>query len=147
MDAKWRKPERTTDHGQATGKLYYLRLRVDCTLFCSPCQRQCELLPSPGVCHPLTFHILIFSSETAKPIDLKFGRKHLWKALYKECYSLGKSYLSFKQRRWFFKNQPIRKKNCLWWPCLLTDWDEMSNLYRKHSIDASYQVSGKITLA
>jgi hypothetical protein len=33
--------------------------------FNSPCQRQCELLPSLGVCHPLTFHILIFSSETA----------------------------------------------------------------------------------
>jgi hypothetical protein len=26
-----------------------------------------------------------------------------------------------------FKNQPIRNKNCLWWPCLLTDRDEMSN--------------------
>jgi hypothetical protein len=25
-------PERTTDHGQATGKLYHLRLRVECTL-------------------------------------------------------------------------------------------------------------------
>ena len=24
-------PERTTDHGQATGNLYYLRLRVECT--------------------------------------------------------------------------------------------------------------------
>ena len=33
----WRKPEypeRTTDHGQATGKLYHLRLWVECTLFC-----------------------------------------------------------------------------------------------------------------
>ena len=39
------------------------------------------------------------------------------------------------------KNQPIRNKNCLWWPCLLMDWDEMSNLYRGPSIDASYQVS------
>jgi hypothetical protein len=29
----------------------------------------------------------------------------------------------------------------LWWPCLLTDRDEMSNLYREPSIDASYQVS------
>jgi hypothetical protein len=26
---------RTTDHGQATGKLYHLRLRVECTLFCN----------------------------------------------------------------------------------------------------------------
>jgi hypothetical protein len=41
----------------------------------------------------------------------------------------------------FFRNQPIRNKNCLWWPCLLTDRDGMSNLYRGHSIDASYQVS------
>ena len=44
------------------------------------------------------------------------------------------------QRR-FFRYRPIRNKNCLWWPCLLTDRDEMSNLYRGHSIDASYQVS------
>ena len=27
-------PKRTTDHGQATGNLYHLRLRVECTLFC-----------------------------------------------------------------------------------------------------------------
>jgi hypothetical protein len=27
--------KRTTDHGQATGKLYYLQLRVKCTLFCN----------------------------------------------------------------------------------------------------------------
>ena len=40
-----------------------------------------------------------------------------------------------------FLNQPIRNKSRLWWPCLLTDWDKMSNLYREPSIDASYQVS------
>jgi hypothetical protein len=45
------------------------------------------------------------------------------------------------QRRRFFRNQPIRNKNCLWRPCLLTDQDEMSNLYRGPFIDASYQVS------
>jgi hypothetical protein len=39
------------------------------------------------------------------------------------------------------KNQPIRNKSCLWRPCLLTDLDGMSNLYRGPSIDASYQVS------
>ena len=41
----------------------------------------------------------------------------------------------------FFRNWPIRNKNCLWWPCLLTGLDEMSNIYRGPAIDASYQVS------
>jgi hypothetical protein len=31
-----------------------------------------------------------------------------------------------------FKNRPIRNKNCLWRPCLLTDRDEISNLYTFH---------------
>ena len=44
------------------------------------------------------------------------------------------------QRRRFFKNRPIRNKNCLWWTCLM-DRDKMSTLYRGPSIDASYQVS------
>ena len=39
------------------------------------------------------------------------------------------------------KIRPIRNKNSLWQPCLLMDRDKMSNLYRGHSIDASYQVS------
>jgi hypothetical protein len=37
-----------------------------------------------------------------------------------------------------FRNRPIRNKNCLWWPCLLMERDEMSNLYRGPSIDAFY---------
>ena len=41
----------------------------------------------------------------------------------------------------FFKYRPIRNKNCLWWPCLLTDRDEMSNLHRGHAIDASCHIS------
>ena len=45
------------------------------------------------------------------------------------------------QRRRLFRNRSIRNKNCMWGPCLLTDRDEMSNLHRGHSIDASYQVS------
>ena len=45
------------------------------------------------------------------------------------------------QRRRFFRNWPIRNKNCLWWPCLLLDRNEMTNLYRGPYIDDSYQVS------
>ena len=48
------------------------------------------------------------------------------------------------ETRTFLRNQPIRNKNCLWPPCLLTDRDEISNLYRGPSIDASYQVSARL---
>ena len=52
------------------------------------------------------------------------------------------SSLPFNRKNdFFFRYQSIRNKNCLWWPCLLTNQDEISTLYRGPSIDASYQVS------
>ena len=34
----------------------------------------------------------------------------------------------------FFRNRPIRNKNCLWWPCLFRNRAEMNNIYRGPSI-------------
>ena len=38
------------------------------------------------------------------------------------------------QRRRFFRNQPLRNKNCLWWPCLLN----RSEL-NEHSLERTFQ--------
>ena len=45
------------------------------------------------------------------------------------------------QRSRYLENRPTRNKNCLWWPCLLVDWDKISHLSRGPSMNASYQVS------
>ena len=58
-------------------------------------------------------------------------------ASYQVSYHLAKWF----QRKSCFRNWRIRNKNCLWRPCLLTDQNRMSNLYKGSSIDASYQVS------
>ena len=66
----------------------------------------------------------------------------LHKGLYKDASYQDSIYLAKRfQRRRFFRNQPIRNKNCLWPPFLLTDRNQMSNLYRWPSNDASYHVS------
>ena len=58
-------------------------------------------------------------------------------AAYQISYHLAKWF----QRKSCFRNRPIRNKNYLWWSCLLTDQNGMSNYHRGPSIDASYHVS------
>ena len=45
------------------------------------------------------------------------------------------------QRRRFLEIDQSKTRIALWQPCLLMDQNELSNLYRGPSIDASYQVS------
>ena len=56
---------------------------------------------------------------------------------YQVSYHLAKRF----QRKSCSRNRPIRKKNCLRRPYLLTDQNGMSNSHRGPSIDASYHVS------
>ena len=60
---------------------------------------------------PLTFHSVLSKLYTEPSIG----------AFYQISVHLATQF----QRRRFFRNN--KKKNCLWWPCLLTDRDEMSN--------------------
>ena len=74
----------------------------------------------------LTFHSVLRKLYTEPSID----------ASYQVSVHLDKRF----QRRRIFKYQPISNKYCLWWPCLLIDRNEMSNLYRGPAIDASDHV-------
>jgi hypothetical protein len=61
--------------------------------------------------------------------------------------SIDASYqVSYHLAQWFqrnssFRNRPVRKKNCLWRPCLLTEQNGTIHSYRGPPIAASYQVS------
>ena len=94
----------------------------------------CKLEAQPTEPVSLTFHSALRKLNTQPSIHVD--------ASYQVSVHLTRQ---FHQRRRFFRYRPIRNKNCLWWPCLLTDREEMSNLHRGHSIDASCHVSVHLT--
>ena len=88
--------------------------------------------------------IIKLEAQWAEPVSLTFHfvLSNLYRGLSRDAsYQVSVHLAKQFQKRRFFRNQPIRNKNCLWWPYLSTDWEEMSSLYRGPSIDASYPVS------
>ena len=66
-----------------------------------------------------------------------------WPIRNKTCLCILPCFGSFGQAvsEKIFKIRPIRHRNYLWQPCLLSDRNEISNRNRGLSIDSSYQVS------
>jgi hypothetical protein len=78
----------------------------------------------------------ILETQWAEPVSLTFH--FVLRKLYTEPSIVLPTKLLFIWPSGFRKEDFLEIKNCLWWPCLLTDRDEMSKLYRGHSLDASY---------
>jgi hypothetical protein len=78
--------------------------------------------------------------EPAFPNELKFDRKPPWKVFYNDR-SFRPDSLTNMATTGNYEWPTFKNLICLWQSCLLTDRDEMDNLYIGPSIDASYHVS------
>ena len=88
-------------------------------------QSEAKITYGGHVCYRIGTKWAIFIEDLTMMLPTKF--QFIWESSFRGEY--------------LFRNQPIRNKNGLWWPCLLTDRDEIIHIYRGHSINACYQVS------
>jgi hypothetical protein len=92
--------------------------------------RKLNTEPSIGASHQISVHFGKAVSEPCLLMDQN-EMSNLYRgpsidASYQVSYHLAKRF----QRKSCFRNRPIRNKNCLWRPCLLTDQNGMSNSHR-----------------
>jgi hypothetical protein len=66
-------------------------------------------------------HILIFFLANLAKGNMSFCH-HLVTVV---CHPFTCSFGQAVSEEKIFKNQPIRNKNCLWWPCLVMDHNKM----------------------
>ena len=88
-------------------------------------QSETRIVCGDHVCQRIGKKCAIFIEDLPQLLPTKFRFIWLSSLRREDCYKIGQ----------------LENKNYLWRPCLLTDWDEMSNLYRRSSIVASCQVS------